>query len=39
MKENAIVWIIISTIIVALGIGALVAYEAFEVILESYFFR
>jgi len=39
MRDKAIVWVIISAIIVVLGIGALVAYEIFEGILESYFFR
>ena len=39
MKENAIVWIIGLTILVALGIGAVIAYEAMEIVIESYFLR
>lgn len=38
MKEKAIVWIIGLTIFVAIGIGALVAYDIMETIIDSYFF-
>jgi len=39
MKENAIVWIIGLTVIVALGIAALVAYDMMNTVIEDYFFR
>ena len=39
MRENAIIWIIGLTVIVALGIAALVAYDIMETVIEGYFFR
>ncbi len=39
MRENAIIWIIGLTVIVALGIAALVAYDIMERVIEGYFFR
>ena len=39
MKENAIIWIIGLTVIVALGIAALVTYDIMETVIEGYFFR
>ena len=38
MKDNAITWIIVLTLFVALGLGALVAYDMMNTAIESYFF-
>lgn len=38
MKDNAIAWIIILTLFVALGLAALVAYDMMNTVIEGYFF-
>ena len=39
MKEDAIIWIIGLTVLVALGLVAIVAYDMMNTAIESYFFR
>ena len=39
MKDNAIAWIIILTVFIALGLAAVVAYDMMNMVIEDYFFR